>query len=380
MSRVCYQVNLQRGFGGGEMYTASFTRALETLGLRSVLFAHPAATHWLPVLPASTQVVPLDDEALVRRFASLHKAPVVFHTPMPPPAVEALHAAGSQAVAFAHMPWYDRNPEALRPYDLIVPVSQHVADSLRSRGLSRVYVEPLYGIADLRGREGEAASAIVASPVYDWDLRKLRERLLRIVHPFWWRLQPQREFTRGTELTLGIVSRLTTIKQFPALFEVLAAVIARHPRVRLEIFGSGGYASVRDLRRALDPIRRQVRWWGHQRQVGRVYAQLDYLMAGLPEKEALGLNVIEAQACGLPVLAVKAPPFVETVADGATGLFYTDPRTDRGESFGRLLERLGRAPLKIDAAAARAHLERFSEAAFALRLERLARHLSLLDA
>lgn len=380
MNRICYQVNLQRGFGGGEMYTASFTRALEALGLRSVLFAHPAATHWQPVLPASTRVVPLADAALVRRFASLHKASVVFHTPMPPPAVEALHAAGSQAVAFAHMPWYDRNPEALRPYDLIVPVSQHVADSLRSRGLSQIYVEPLYGIADLRGREGEAASAIVASPVYDWDLRKLRERLLRIAHPFWWRLQPRREFARSPELTLGIVSRLTTIKQFPALFEALAPVITRHPKVRLDIFGSGGYASVRDLRRALEPIRRQVRWWGHQRAVGQVYARLDYLIAGLPEKEALGLNVIEAQACGLPVLAVKAPPFVETILDGVTGLLYSDPRRDRGEAFGRLLDRLERAPLKIDAAAARAHLERFSEAAFAARVERLMRHLKPLGA
>ena len=43
---ACYQVNLQRGFGGGEVYTAFFTRALEALGVQTVLYAHADALFW----------------------------------------------------------------------------------------------------------------------------------------------------------------------------------------------------------------------------------------------------------------------------------------------------------------------------------------------
>ena len=376
MTAPLYQVNLQTGYGGGEVYTAFLSRALEASGVRSVLFAHPGARFWRESLPDATQVVPVTMRELGERLASLADATVLFHTPLPRAAVDALHRAGSRAVAIAHMPWYERDPAALRPYDLIVPVSQHVADSLHARGLTQVWTEPLYGVADLRGRRGTPREAIVAAPVYAWDLRKLRERLLRRIYPLWWRLQPRRVYARRPGVTLGIVSRLTTIKQFPLLFEALAPVLVRHPDVHLEIFGSGGYASVRDLRRALAPLRDRVRWWGHQRDVGTVYARLDYLMTGLPEKEALGLNVIEAQACGLPVLAVHAPPFTETVAAELTGCLYEDPRRDAGRAFERLLQRLRDTPFVIDAQAARAHLERFSEAAFGERVARLARHLA----
>jgi glycosyltransferase involved in cell wall biosynthesis len=168
-------------------------------------------------------------------------------------------------------------------------------------------------------------------------------------------------------LTLGIVSRLTPIKQFPLLFSLLAPILRKYPAVHLEIFGSGGYASVRDLRRALRPVVGQVRFWGHQHDVRAVYHQLDYLMTGLPEKEALGLNVIEAQACGTPILAVNAPPFVETVLHERTGFLYADPRADQGKDFGRLLERLLTAPHPnpLDHPE---HLQRFSADAYRARL------------
>lgn len=378
MTPTCYQVNLQSGFGGGERYTAFFAQALEALGIRTVLFAHPQATFWRAQLPPGARIEPVTSDQLTRRLASLHQAWVAFHTPLPAAAVAVLHAAGAHATAFAHLPWHDRDPAALRPYDLIVPVSHHVAASLRARGLSRVYAEPLYGIADLKGPRSAPGEVIHARPVYDWDLRKVRERVLRTLYPLYWRLQPPRTFTRAPGIALGIVSRLTTIKQFPQLFERLAPVLARHPAFGLEIFGSGGYASVRDLRRALAPLQGRARWWGHQQNVGAVFAQLDYLLTGLPEKEALGLNVIEAQSSGVPVLAVAAPPFTETVADGITGLFYDDPRADGGAAFERLLHRLENESFVIEPQRAAAHLARFSVAAFTARVARLVEHVGRL--
>ena len=177
-------------------------------------------------------------------------------------------------------------------------------------------------------------------------------------------------FDKRPGLTLGIVSRLTPIKQFPLMFGMLAPVIARYPRVNLEIFGSGGYASVRDLRVALAPVLKQVRFWGHQANVAAVYPQLDFVLSGLPEKEALGLNLIEAQYCGTPVLAVHAPPFTETVIDGQSGFMFSDPREDGGESFAQLLQRLLAGAVRPDPRQAAAHLDRFSFAAFRGRVSR----------
>lgn len=368
---ICYQINLQQGFGGGEVYTAFFTRALDALGIKTILFAHAAAAHWRQRLPSSAEIIPIQPSDLATRLERLNAPWTVFHTPAPAKVVEAIHRAGGVAICFAHMPVYDRDPAVLRPYDLILPVSQHVADSLRARGLKNVYGEPLYGVAELGERQGNPDHPLTRGDVYDWDKRKVRDRLLGIIYPWIKRVLPRRTYAPLPGITLGIVSRITPIKQFPLLFTHLSPILARFPNVHLEIFGSGGYASVRDLKRALAPIRHRVRFWGHQQDVAAVYARLDYLMTGLPEKEALGLNVIEAQACGVPVLAINAPPFTETIVDGVTGLFYADPRQDKGEEFAMLLSRLSGKPFTMDAGGAAQHLRQFSEEAFTARVKRL---------
>jgi glycosyltransferase involved in cell wall biosynthesis len=99
-----------------------------------------------------------------------------------------------------------------------------------------------------------------------------------------------------------------------------------------------------------------------------VYAGIDYLLTGLPEKEALGLNILEAQACGTPVLAPDAPPFTETILDGVSGFLYRDPRGDGGADFEQLLSRLQLLAAPPDPRLASEHLARFSFEAFTERL------------
>ena len=123
-------------------------------------------------------------------------------------------------------------------------------------------------------------------------------------------------------------------------------------------------------------MRERVRFWGHQRDVGAVYRAIDFLLTGLPEKEALGLNVIEAQACGTPVIAPDAPPFDETVMHGASGLRYRDPRKDGGADFERTLNLVLEGGFRFDGDSARAHLLQFSEDAFIERLRVLMRTLA----
>jgi glycosyltransferase involved in cell wall biosynthesis len=268
---------------------------------------------------------------------------------------------------FVHMPLYERSPAGLACYERLFAVSRYVLDSARSRGLSNVYHEPMYGVADLALRPGRAG-VVRKGQTYDWDRRKFRDRLFGAIAPLIDAVTPKPAFVRRPGLTLGVVSRLTPIKQFPRMFSLLAPELAKHPHVNLEIFGSGGYASVRDLKRALLPIRDQVRFWGQQADVTAVYGQLDYVLSGLPEKEALGLNLIEAQTCGTPVLAVNAPPFTETVVDGASGWLFEDPRRDAGRAFGVLLGRLSSGGARPDPRMAVEHLARFSVEAYRQRV------------
>jgi glycosyltransferase involved in cell wall biosynthesis len=367
---VCHQVNLQRGFGGGELYTAFFARALEALGVHSVLYAHPDASFWERILPSGSRVVRVEAIEAIDQHLPARTCWLVFHTPGLETQVAPLRRAGHRLTAFAHMPLYGRDPASLRPYEWLFAVSGHVLASLHAAAMTNAYPEPLYGVAQLEGRDEADAPLRAASP-YDWDPRKLRDRLFGLGYGLYDRHRARPAYARLPGIALGIVSRLTPIKQFPLLFRRLAPVLARHQPFRLEIFGAGGYASVRDLRRALSPLGDRVRFWGAQRQVGAIYRRIDYLMTGLPEKEALGLNVLEAQACGCPVLAVDAPPFTESVAPEVTGLLYPDPRGDRGAGFERLLLRLAAAPFRIEPAAAASHLARFSPDAFRARVENL---------
>jgi glycosyltransferase involved in cell wall biosynthesis len=300
--------------------------------------------------------------------ARLPSGGVVFqHTKLPEDIAQSI-ARAHTLVGFAHMPMVQREPEWLTRCALVVTVSKYCIELLQRAGVERLYAEPLYGVAE--GARGDPAEPIPAGSPYLWDRRKFRDRALGLLEPIFTAAQPRHFFEKRPGLTLGIVSLIMPIKQFPLLFSTVAGILARHD-VNLEIFGAGGYAQVRDLKAALAPIRDRTRFWGYHSNVAAVYPQLDYLLTGLPEKEALGLNVLEAQACGTPVLAPRAPPFTETVLEGRSGYLYRDPREDKGEDFENLMQSLLDGKPRPDPRLASNHLARFSYEALVERTARL---------
>jgi glycosyltransferase involved in cell wall biosynthesis len=373
---TCIQINLQQHFGGGEVYTRFLSEALIKQEWEVELYAHSSADFWQRLGLKGTRIHYVSNAADIPKRIGDASTPPLILTHGPPP--KAIHKALQEKgvlCAIAHMPVQDRDARKFSGLHQVFGVSRYVIQTLEDRQVANVHPQALYGVADLRGGDPSDSPPILRTSPYDWDLRKGRDRLLSWIYPLYQALRPQIRYQPRPGITLGIVSRITTIKQFDRLFTLLAPIIAEFDQLILEIFGAGGYASVRDLRKVLRPIAAQTRWWGHQQQVAAVYSRLDYLLTGLPEREALGLNVLEAQACGTPVLAVDGGPFRETVLHGRTGWLYRDPREDGGEDFKRLVTTLTEPTTRLNPLHAQDHLDRFSGEAFAARVDPIFRDI-----
>ena len=332
------QINLSPTLGGAEVFTAFMSRALAARGWPTRTIVDAAATFWRDLDFGGVEPVRVRDAA--EMLANLAAGDIaLIHGPLPAQVLAA--DARARAALRPRAPGPLRCVAAgllrsRRPH--VRRVAARHQDAAGQRRRRNVHDEPLYGMGEIERRHPQATP--LRGPLCEWDEHKLRDRMLALGERRGPGSAARRAYARRPGLTLGIVSRIAPLKQFPALFDILAPIIAAQPAVNVEVFGVAvGYKALRELRAALRPLGTRVRFWGHQRDVAPAYRGIDYLLTGLPEREALGLNVIESCLCGTPVLAVDAPPFTETMRDGVTGFLYTDPRRDQGRHFG---ERAGR--------------------------------------
>jgi len=368
-----HHINLQPIAGGGEVYTRALTRALADAGAKVTLYAHPRVRLWDGLEAPGLEIVRIDSEVQLHERLPAGDALVLTQSPLSPQSIERL-ASRHRLAGFAHMPMFQRSAEAFRAYRLVFTVSRYCVELLRAAGIANIHPEPVYGTADL----ARGDSPVIRRSPYVVDRRKFRDVLIGGIGALaGFIIKKEVPFVARPGLTFGVVSLISPIKQFPQLFSILAPILAQRPSVNLEIFGEGGYAQVRDLRKATAPLGKRVRFWGYQDNVGAIYPRLDYLMTGFPEKEALGLNALEAQASGTPVLATDAPPFTETVLDGASGFLYRDPRQDGGRNFEQILDAIVAGRARPDPRiAAREHLAQFSYPALVERARRIVAALS----
>ncbi len=371
----CHVINLQPHLGGAEVYTIFFTRAMLAGGHAVSLYVNRAATCWSGLAaeahPRLKLIAVKSDGDIPPLLPS--QAWILTHGPVSPSFVSAVKGK-HRLTGFCHMPLAGRRAGVLADYDLVFGVSDYVISTLGPAGVAQVYPEAFLGIADFSRFAAGSNDTFRQGEVYFWDQRKFRDRVLSWFAPLWRAFAPTPLYQRRPGFTIGIVSNIGPIKQFDLLLQKIAPVIAARANVNIDVFGNGAYRSVADLKMAMRPIADRVRFWGRQADPKPLYANFDYLLSGLPEKEALGLNIIESQILGTPVLAVNAPPFTETVVDGQSGYLFRDPRQDDGADFARVLDRAiaGPRPNPQDYPA---HLARFSPAAFRARIDRLVQHI-----
>lgn len=178
----------------------------------------------------------------------------------------------------------------------------------------------------------------------------------------------------GARHVVAILGHVSEVKGYPAFVEAAALVARAHPDCRFVAVGGetvqpGFTKYLQDRVRELG-LGDRFAFLGFRTDVERVLAAVDVVV--LPSlSEGFPLAILEAMACGKPVIATSVGGVPEAVADGETGLLVPPGQVgDLAQAIDRLLrnpdlcQRLGRA--------ARDRVQRcFSVELFAARVQTL---------
>jgi glycosyltransferase involved in cell wall biosynthesis len=260
------------------------------------------------------------------------------------------HAAFAARRAGAAVVWQivdSRAPALLR--HAAMPVVRRLADAVMFDGEALV---ELHG-----GRESLGAPAFVYFPPVDTE-----------------RFMPSAEHRRAVREELGIpadapvvgtVSSLNPMKGLEHFVDAAAQIAASRPETWFVVVGGAPetHLAYRErLRRRADELAlpNPVTFVGERADVERCYPSFDvHVIASLPRSEGTTTTAMEAQACGVPVVATRVAAVAEVVDDGVTGLLVPPERPHAiAEAVLQLLSDETRRA-RMGAAGRKAAVERF---------------------
>jgi len=164
---------------------------------------------------------------------------------------------------------------------------------------------------------------------------------------------PAATLPSGAGLKVGYVGRMSGEKNPVGFIELARRLASLNPGLDFDMFGTGPDAAMVKERVATSGITDRLRYHGFVEHAKEALHQLDVLI--LPSKfDGRPVLVMEANACGIPVIAAPVGGIPELVADGVNGLLMQPTETERIHG---LLSRLQEQPQALDAlkTAARAH-------------------------
>jgi glycosyltransferase involved in cell wall biosynthesis len=150
--------------------------------------------------------------------------------------------------------------------------------------------------------------------------------------------------------------RLADVKNYPLLIDALALVRARVP-ARLFVLGQGERAEALRQHAAERGVGDAITWCGFQANPWKYMARADVL-ALTSRYEGFGNVLVEAMACGVPVVATRSAGTADIVRDGVDGLLVRHTPEAVAASLTRLLS--GPAERDRLGASARVSAERFA--------------------
>jgi glycosyltransferase involved in cell wall biosynthesis len=179
-------------------------------------------------------------------------------------------------------------------------------------------------------------------------------------------LEPEHE-ARWRRPVIVAAGRLADAKNYPLLIEALALVRARVPAT-LFVLGQGELEG--DLRRLASErgLADAITWCGFQSNTWKFMARAD-VFALSSRYEGFGNVLVEAMACGVPVVATRSPGTEDIVHHGVDGLLVRHAPEAMAESLAQVLS--NPAERHRMAASARRSADRFARPIVALAYERV---------
>jgi len=208
-----------------------------------------------------------------------------------------------------------RRPVVLELHDLVVPgIGRRILSTAARLSVATVAVST--AVADVIGDGSRARTVVVSQAV---DLRRFSPGPVD---------QSIRHLLTDDPvgLLVGIVGRIDPSKGVDVLIRAMGLLGGKAASARLVVVGAPGLdageyegAVKRDAERLLG---RRVRFVGPRDDVPQVLRALDVLV-NASAAEPFGLSVLEAQACGIPVVAPSSGGVPDFVTDGDNGLLVT---------------------------------------------------------
>jgi glycosyltransferase involved in cell wall biosynthesis len=150
------------------------------------------------------------------------------------------------------------------------------------------------------------------------------------------RYRPSSE-PKPSEPIVGYVGRIKRYKRIDYLLQAMKIVLGRTPNARLRVAGSGDHLeTLVALAKRLE-IEDRIEFMGFVSEDEKIeMLRQAHVVANPSSKEGWGVTVIEANACGTPVIASDVPGLRDAVVDGRTGFLV--PYGDVDALAGRICE------------------------------------------
>ncbi len=133
------------------------------------------------------------------------------------------------------------------------------------------------------------------------------------------RIEKRQSFGIKADLLIGMIARLSDVKGQDVIIKAMPEVIKEHPGVKLALIGEGKMEG--ELRSLVNELKLNgnVMFYPTVGQTVELLHMMDIVVS--PSRmEGLGISVMEAQACGVPVVASKVGGLVSLIENEMTGI------------------------------------------------------------
>ncbi len=186
--------------------------------------------------------------------------------------------------------------------DRVVCISENIADVLRRDGVNERRLIVIHSGIDLHRLDCASSHG---------DNDRLKQKL----------------GIPTNHLIVGTVAALVGHKDYPTLLKAAAQVCRRFTDVSFVAVGEGNdRPQLEALARELG-IEKRFKFLGFQHNLGQFYRLFDVFVLA-SHKEGLGTSILDAQACGVPVVATKAGGIPEMITHLKTGLLVPPQAPD----------------------------------------------------